>query len=184
MGILIYMDSSSVWIEGMRKAAADRGKVPDVWAAIQHNIVDDTWSIDFGKLFLVTAGDNQIIKRLCLFGPRPKDKDSFWRVANGESLRQFFDQENASEPRYSIKANVITQLMADFYTRHVHGDSFVLVAGDRDYIPAVEHLMNQNIRVKVIFWAHATDRALKNACSIFVPLDQYINDLAMPSRGY
>ena len=56
-------------------------------------------------------------------------------------------------------------------------DEITLVAGDSDYVPAIEKLKKRNIPVHVVFWNHAA-RELKETASKFINLDPYLEHLA------
>jgi uncharacterized LabA/DUF88 family protein len=51
-----------------------------------------------------------------------------------------------------------------------------LVAGDSDYVPAVELLTEDGFRVEVVFWSSVSSE-LKSACSRFVELDAHLDAL-------
>lgn len=55
-------------------------------------------------------------------------------------------------------------------------EEITLVAGDSDYVPAIEKLRKRNIPVHVVFWNHAA-KELKEAATKFFSLDQYLNHL-------
>jgi uncharacterized LabA/DUF88 family protein len=63
-----------------------------------------------------------------------------------------------------------------------HGDSeadlFVLVAGDKDYVPTVNELTADNYKVQVVFWNHAAAE-LKKAASEFISLNTYLEHLRL-----
>jgi len=55
-------------------------------------------------------------------------------------------------------------------------DEMILIAGDSDYVPAVEAVVRRGIQFSVWFWEHAS-RELKEAATSFVPLDPYIDKM-------
>ena len=85
---------------------------------------------------------------------------------------------NVANKEKQVDAEIVTQMMADSYEKYEDGDEFTLVAGDGDYIPTVEHIMNRGIKFSVVFWSHANNE-LKKACSEFVSLDKYLKHLAI-----
>lgn len=178
MANLVYVDNSNIWIEGMHVAAAAHGKAPDVWDAVQNGICDYDWKFDFGKLFDFVAGDKSAVKRAALFGSRPPKNDSLWKAAEINGFEVIVHDRNVANKEKKVDAEIVTQMMADSYTKFVEGeDEFTLVAGDTDYVPTVEHLVERGIKVSVVFWKHAS-RELKQACSEFTPLDDYLEHLA------
>ena len=50
------------------------------------------------------------------------------------------------------------------------------VAGDADYVPAINAPRDRGFHVKVAFWQHAS-AAIKKAASEFLPLNGHLKDL-------
>ena len=55
-------------------------------------------------------------------------------------------------------------------------DTFVLVAGDADYVPTINELKADGYKVEVVFWNHAA-RELREVASKFISLDEYLDAL-------
>ncbi len=55
-------------------------------------------------------------------------------------------------------------------------DEMILVAGDKDYVPAISSIVRRDIRVVVFFWDHAAPE-LKNTASEFRSLNPYVDQL-------
>jgi len=73
-----------------------------------------------------------------------------------------------------IDTDIVTSMVADSYEiLDPRNDQMTLVAGDADYVPAVEKLRKREIHVEVVFWEQASCE-LKESCSRFVPLDPYL----------
>lgn len=178
MANLVYVDNSNVWIEGMHVAAAASGKAPDLLTALRSKVCDYDWKIDFGKLFQFAGGPQAQVKRSALFGSRPPKNDSLWEVARAIGFEVIVHDRNVANKEKKIDAEIITQMMADSYTIYSPDDEFTLVAGDRDYVPTVEHLRERGINVSVVFWEHASNE-LKQVCSSFVSLNPYLRHLAL-----
>ena len=53
----------------------------------------------------------------------------------------------------------------------------ILVAGDGDYVPAVNLLIQRGFKVTVCFWNHAS-RELKEAASGFFSLDPHVEQIS------
>ena len=64
----------------------------------------------------------------------------------------------------------------DAYRNAKSGDIFTLVAGDADYVPAIEQLKKDGFRVDVVFWEHAAAE-LKRVCSNFVSLNPHLETI-------
>lgn len=57
-------------------------------------------------------------------------------------------------------------------------DLFVLVAGDKDYVPTLNELTADGYQVEVVFWNHAA-RELKQAATRFIALDEHLEHLRL-----
>jgi uncharacterized LabA/DUF88 family protein len=178
MANLLYVDNSNVWIEGMHVAAYQRGHAPDIWAAVQNKICDYTWAIDFGRLFEFAGGDRKEVKKAALFGSRPPKNDSLWAAAekNGFEVRVY--DRNVADREKKIDTDIVATIITDSYEILTAGDEITLVAGDSDYVPAIERLKVRKIPVHVVFWGHAA-RELRDAATKFVNLDPYLEHLAL-----
>lgn len=178
MANLLYVDNSNVWIEGMHVAAARHGHAPDVWSAVLNKICDYSWKLDFGKLFQFAGGDKAEVKRAALFGSRPPKNDSLWAAAERNGFEVIVYDRNVTNHEKKIDTDIVATIMEDSYERLTVGeDEITLVAGDADYVPAIEKLRKRNIPVHVVFWSHAS-RELKEAATKFVNLDAYLDHLA------
>ena len=178
MANLLYVDNSNVWIEGMHVAAAKHGHAPDVWSAVQNRICDYNWKLDFGKLFQFAGGEKAEVKRAALFGSRPPKNDSLWTAAKRKGFDVIVYDRNVAKREKKIDTDIVATLMEDSYERLKIGeDEITGVAGDADYVPAIEKLMKRKIPVHVVFWGHAS-RELKEIATKFVNLDPYLDHLA------
>jgi uncharacterized LabA/DUF88 family protein len=177
MANLLYVDNSNVWIEGMHVAAAKNGKAPDVWTAVQAKICDYDWSLDFGKLFEFAGGEKAKVKVAKLFGSRPPKNDSLWVAAERNGFEVVVYDRNVANHEKKIDTDIVATMIEDSYERLTIGaDEITLVAGDSDYVPAIEKLKRRNIPVHVVFWGHAA-RELKEVATKFVNLDGYLDHL-------
>lgn len=175
---LLYVDNSNVWIEGMHVAAAKHGHASDVWSAVQNKICDYNWKLDFGKLFQFAGGDKAEVKRAALFGSRPPKNDSLWAAAERNGFEVIVYDRNFANHEKKIDTDIVATMMEDSYERlNIGEDEITLVAGDADYIPAIEKLKRRGIPFHVVFWNHAS-RELKEAATKFVNLDAYLEHLA------
>lgn len=60
-------------------------------------------------------------------------------------------------------------------------DEMTLVAGDADYVPAIEKLKKRKIQVHIVFWNHAA-KDLRDAAAKFIALDPYLDYLRLDAR--
>jgi uncharacterized LabA/DUF88 family protein len=178
MANLLYVDNSNVWIEGMHVAAARNGLAPDVWSAVQQRICDYNWKLDFGKLFEFAGGNRADVKKAALFGSRPPKNDSLWVAAKKNGFDVIVYDRNIVNHEKKIDTDIVATMIEDSYEIFSAGqDEMTLVAGDSDYVPAIEKLKKRAINVDVVFWGHAA-RELKECARNFVNLDQYLTHLA------
>ena len=178
MANLLYVDNSNVWIEGMHVAAYQNGLAPDVWTAVQNNICDYNWKLDFGKLFQFAGGEKYEVKKAALFGSKPPKNDSLWEAARRKGFEVITYDRNVVNHEKKIDTDVVATMIEDSYELFdIATDEITLVAGDADYVPAIEKLKKRGIPVHVVFWKHAS-RELKESATKFVELDQCLEHLA------
>jgi uncharacterized LabA/DUF88 family protein len=78
-----------------------------------------------------------------------------------------------------IYTDIVANIIADSYEiLDPAKDEITLVAGDGDYVPAIQllKLKKPAIQFHVVFWNHAS-RELKDACTKFISLDPYLEHL-------
>ena len=174
----IYIDNSNLYIEGRRVSAVAQGLAANIREAMDLGILDQGYTISFGRLHeFLTGNDLTKIKRVALFGSRPPPNDSIWQAAQRVGFELHLEDRNVQNKEKKIDTGIATLLTKDAYK---HGnpkdDTFVLVAGDADYVPTVNELQADGYKVEVVFWNHAA-RELREAASEFIPLDQYLDTL-------
>lgn len=176
MANLLYVDNSNVWIEGMHVAAYYAGMAPDVWSAVTNNICDKSWKLDFGKLFSFAGGEELEVKKASLFGSKPPKNDSLWHAAERNGFEVITYDRNIANSEKKIDTDIVATMIEDSYEILEPGDEITLVAGDSDYVPAIEKLKKRGIPVHVVFWKHAA-RELKDVATTFTELDQWLEHL-------
>jgi len=75
-----------------------------------------------------------------------------------------------------VDTAIVTQMIEDSFSIDKLNGEICLVAGDKDYVPAVESLKKRGYIVKVFFWGHAAGE-LRKAASKFINLDNYFDNL-------
>jgi uncharacterized LabA/DUF88 family protein len=146
----LYVDNSNVWIEGMHVSAVRKGMAPDIWAAMEHKIVDYGWKIDFGRLYEFAGGEAAGCANL--YGSRPPANDSLWLVPKSKGFVVTVHDRNASNREKKIDTTIARDIMKDSYERMKPGQDVVtLVAGDGDYVPVVEDVVRRGIQFDVSF---------------------------------
>ena len=179
----IYVDNSNLFIEGRRVSAVDKGEAADIWDAMENDIFDNSYTIDFGKLFDFLCGaDKRQIKRAALFGSRPPPNDSLWAVAKHVGFEPHIKDRNFANKEKKIDTGIVALMAKDAYKGgDKDNDLFVLVAGDGDFVPVVEDLQEDGFKVEIVFWEHASrelkQTAMKQGEDKFVNLNPYLRDL-------
>lgn len=178
MAEFIYVDNSNVFIEGKRIAAIRNGDARDIRHANREDIVDLTFRLDFGELYdFVSEHNPGKVARAVLFGSTVSEDDKVWRVAERVGFETVVINRNAENREKKIDTGVVAAMVRDAYTRADKSkDTITLVAGDSDYVPAVELLTEDGFRVEVVFWS-SVSAELKAVCTRFIELDRHLDAL-------
>ena len=176
----VYVDNSNLYIEGRRVSAVAQGLAADIYEAMNEDILDQGYTISFGKLHEFVCGtDKRTINRAALFGSRPPPNDGIWTFAKKAGFELHLEDRNVRNKEKKIDTGIATLLTKDAYK---HGkpaeDVFVLVAGDGDFVPTVNELRADGYFVEVVFWDHAS-KELKEAASRFVSLNKHLEHLRL-----
>ncbi|MBD2017277.1 NYN domain-containing protein [Microcoleus sp. FACHB-53] len=176
MANFVYVDNSNLWIEGKRISAVKKGLAPDIRIASKDKIVDDLWRINLERLYQLTVGKSG---HGYFYGSRTSGNGSV--LENAEKVgfipvtynRSFVNKEK--EVDQSIACDVVEHS----YELMQSDDRVIILSGDRDLVPAINKLIKRRFKVEVLFWNHAASNKLKQAASNFVPLDRWLNYLAL-----
>lgn len=179
----VYVDNSNLYIEGRRVSAVAQGLANNIFHAMDEGILDHGYTISFGKLHEFVCGtDRRQIKRAALFGSRPPPNDSIWQYAQRAGFELHLEDRNYANKEKKIDTGIATLLTKDAYKSEAYRngtpkqDTFVLVAGDSDYVPTIKELQADGFNVEVVFWSHAA-RELREIASKFIALDSYLETL-------
>lgn len=178
MAEFIYVDNSNIFIEGKRIAAVRQGWAASAAEANERDIVDHDFRLDFGGLYdFISENNPDKVARAVLFGSSPPESDAVWAVAERVGFEAVVVSRNAANREKKIDTGIVAAMVRDAYTRADRAtDTITLVAGDSDYVPAVELLTDDGFHVEVVFWSSVSSE-LKNACSRFIELDRYLEKL-------
>jgi uncharacterized LabA/DUF88 family protein len=98
-------------------------------------------------------------------------------MAEKAGFETTIEDRNVAGQEKRVDTGIVTAIMADAYTIIKKGnDEIILVAGDGDYVPTVEHLIKNGHYMDVFFWDHAS-LDLKKACRRFRPLDPHLKNI-------
>lgn len=172
MAALIYLDDSNLWIEGKKVSAVDRGLALDIWEATETRTFDNNFRVDFGRVLEIA--NNEPIRIARFYGSKPPEADSIWKSAESAGFRLTILDRNVRNKEKGVDASMITDMMEDMYEAAEPDDVFIIIAGDADYIPAIEKLHKKNHEVHVLFWDHAAS-PLKKAADRFQSLNGYLD---------
>jgi hypothetical protein len=180
MVLFVYVDNSNVWIEGRRASAVSRGMARSMYEAKERDIFDPGWTYDFGQLYELVCREGSRVGRSILFGSKPPPNDSLWELAHDKGFEDEVFDRSASGREKEVDTGIVTMMLDDSYRymQAERGDKAVLLAGDRDYVPALKSLKERGIETCVVFWGHATARDLREEADEFISLDPHLERLA------
>ncbi len=172
--LFVYIDNSNVFIEGARLSAVKK-QMPGAATLIEamnNRVVDQTWHLDYGALQCLATCDLTRISVARLWGS-PPPSDSFWKMVESFGFEVKVYEKNAAGKEKKIDTAITYRISKDAYKGVIQKgvDEILLLAGDKDYVPAIEDLVEEGFIVNVMFWPTAA-KELKEACSKFIPLDE------------
>lgn len=170
----VYVDNSNLFIEGQRVSAVKRGLAPNIIEAMNKGILDFDWNLEYGRLYEIVCGEKSDVAGARLWGSPPPG-DSFWDMVKRKGWGvQIYDRNFAGKEK-KVDTAIAYQMSKDAYTVVDRKTSEItLVAGDKDYAPAVEDLVKEGFHVTVAFWGHAA-KDLRTAASEFCDLDRFVD---------
>lgn len=179
MGYYVFVDNSNVWIEGKYASAVKKGMMPDVYTAHQNKICDNSWKMDFGKLLeCAVDGDIGSVKEAIIVGSKPTQKDSLWRAMSSAGFKVDTEQRNSSNKEKKIDTGIVQKINKKLYRESEPGDIFVLMVGDKDYVPTVEAIEEEGRKTRIVFWNNVAGELIASA-SEFKCLNNYFDDIEL-----
>lgn len=167
----LYLDNSNIFIEGQRVLAARNSG-----GRLSKDLAKD-YRLDFGKLIEITCGFDADLGKLMFYGSEPPPTDSVWQAAKQYGFQNKIFQRSKHNKEKMVDTQLTVDLMKDIYTNLApDSDRIIIVAGDADYVPAIEAARERGFYVKVAFWQHAS-AAIKKAGSEFMSLNGHLADL-------
>ena len=173
MAIYVYVDNSNAFIEGKRVSAVQNGLAPNIFEAMNQGILDNAWRLDFGKLHgFISTKLGDMINKAVLFGSRPPANDSVWNMARQGGFTPVVVDRNVANKEKKVDTGIITELVKDAFTIvNKNQDKLVLVAGDGDFVPAINTLKTNGFETHLFFWGHASQELRNSAIPNFTNLD-------------
>lgn len=164
MANLIYLDNSNFWIAGN--------------AAIQKRRPRSRMRLDYKHLLnMLSMGETPKVARM--YGSQG-EKNRNWDDATEAGFELSLFKRSPSNTEKEVDTALVTDLVADALTLYKPGDMVVLIAGDRDYVPAIQRLKQAGIPVYVAFWDQQISDKLKQTAARFVCLDDHFDALCKP----
>ena len=178
MTTYIYVDNSNLYIEGSRVSAVKKGMAKDIVEAMNKGIVDHGWVLDYGKLYKYVSGQNTVAK---LWGSPPPG-DTFWKIVNKAGFKTHVYNKNAGNKEKKVDVAIATAMTVDaFNIIDRENDDILLIAGDSDFVPVVETLIQHGFKVEVAFWGQAAGE-LREAAVNFCKLDDKLDEFTRQAR--
>lgn len=179
--IYTYVDNSNVFIEGQRVAAVRSGKALSLEDAIERKVFDFSYKLDYGKLYEYLCGQDQNEIGCAKLWGSPPPSDSFWKMVEYKGFEVKTYSRSISGHEKKVDVAIAHSITKDAYTMSESDKKnceITLVAGDKDYVPVVEDLVNEGFYVTVVFWGHAA-KELKEIASKFFNMDDYFEYLQL-----
>lgn len=178
MSYFVFVDNSNVWIEGKFASAVAKGWAKNTVEAHMLNIQDLSWRLDFGKLLRsVTSGHANLIKKAVLFGSKPPHNDSLWNAMAKAQFEVIALDRNVAGKEKAVDTGIIAKIDKALYKEAQDGDTFILVMGDKDFIPALEAIREEGCLSVVAFWNNASGELIAEADN-FIDLTSIIQDIS------
>ena len=178
MSYFVFVDNSNVWIEGKIASAVAKGWVKNPVAAHIQKIEDKSWRIDFGKLLnCVTCGNVPDIKKAVLFGSKPPHNDSLWKAMAKAQFEVIALDRNVAGKEKAVDTGIIARIDKALYKEASAGDTFILVMGDKDFVPALEAVRDEGCSSVVAFWNNASAELISEA-DCFIDLTPQITEIS------
>lgn len=171
-----YIDNSNIYIEGSRLAAVKNRMARNIVDAMNNQITDFSWQIDYGKLHEFLCGRNRNeIGAARLWGSPPPD-DTFWEMVRRKGFDvKTYEKSNGKEKKVDVA--IAHRITKDAYTIiDRSSDEITLVAGDKDFVPVVSDLVADGFNVQVAFWGHGAIE-LRSSATSFLDLDLFHDHL-------
>lgn len=178
MNYYVFVDNSNVWIEGKYASAVRKGNATDIVTAHAAKICDNSWKLDFGRLLSsVVDGEVDKVKEAIIIGSKPTQKDSLWKAMESAGFQVETYQRNESNKEKKVDTGIVQMINKKLYKDSEEGDMFVLVLGDRDYVPTVEAIEEEGRKVRIAFWDNVAGELIV-AASEYMRLEEKIDEIS------
>ncbi|HEU4364274.1 MAG TPA: NYN domain-containing protein [Candidatus Krumholzibacteria bacterium] len=159
----IFLDNSNVWIEGQR--AATGGPAGDERR-------DAAYRIDFGKLLEHVRAGRTIVEAM-LYGSEPPPNDTVWSVAKERGFEAKVFKRNFQNREKKVDTQLCVDVTRTLYSNFPKDRVLILIAGDADYLPAIEVALEREWNVEVYFWTNASRELRQDSRFAFCDLSPH-----------
>ena len=163
----IFLDNSNVWIEGQRAATG---------APAGDGRMDAAYRIDFGRL-LEHVGKGRTIVEAQLYGSEPPPNDTVWEIAKERGFSPKVFKRNFQNQEKKVDTQLCVDVTKTLFSYSPTDRVLLLIAGDADYLPAVEMALKREWKVEVYFWANANRELRQDPRFTFFDLSPHAFDV-------
>ena len=160
----IFLDNSNVWIEGQRAASG---------AAPGDDRKDGAYRLDFGRLLTHVVRGREIVQAN-LYGSEPPPNDTVWNIAKNRGFAPTVFKRNFANREKKVDTQLCVDATRAAFTHHPKGRVLVLLAGDADYLPAIEMALDRGWSAEVHFWANANNELRRDTRFAFFDLTPHV----------
>ena len=149
------------------------------------NILESMDFLEQGRLdyaYLLNRVSPTPAKTARLYGVKGFGKQ-LWDDAEAAGFQTNAFARSSNNKEKEVTCALVTDLVADAITLAKPGDHFFVVAGDRDYLPAIQRVRKLGFPVTVLFFEGQTDEKLVHAANQFVGLEAEFSHLCKPPHN-
>jgi len=158
--IHVFVDNSNVWIGG-KKLAGRRSRPP-----VPSNAL---YRIEYGRLLSHVQGTRPLGDVPKLYGSEPPPNDSVWKMIRQKGFDVQVFQRNIFNREKGVDMKMGLDIGKLIYTA-AKPEIIGIVAGDADFIPAIQEARGLGWEIEVWYWSNAA-QDLKTAANRFIDLD-------------
>lgn len=135
--------------------------------------------LDYARLVQL-ASPEQGPKAARLYGSKGYGKRC-WKDARAAGFQTNIFLRSCANQEKEVTCALVADVVADAITVCEPGDHLFIVAGDRNYLPAVQRVRKLGLPVTVLFFGDLADEKLIHAATHFVCLNAHFADLCKPA---
>ncbi|CAJ0877192.1 4068_t:CDS:2 [Entrophospora sp. SA101] len=159
----VYIDNSNVFIEGKFNI----GQLEYIFDAEKILYHINQLHIEYGQLLALVQDGHGLGGAPVLVGSRLPPNDSLWKRIQKQGYEVTVYDQNA-ENRKKVDMEIGASMMDTI--QNYNPGILVLIAGDGDYVPVINRVLNKGWAVEIWFWSSGISNDLKSKV-LFKPLD-------------